>query len=123
MQEEILDARPGADLRVYAVFFEMVADDRGAKSRVDPKELIDDPRVTIFWDDSRVSGRWFDENVTRLGAREGKRDRIEWDAFILYGREAAWGEKPPHPLSWGRPVVNEAARLGTDLDGALTPRR
>jgi hypothetical protein len=119
VQKEILEARPDAALRVYAIFFEMVDDDRGAKSRVDPKELLDDPRVTMFWDDRKIAGRWFDENVTKLGAREGNRDRVEWDSFVLFSAGANWGEEPPDYVSWGRPLVTEAGRLAMDLETAL----
>ncbi len=120
MQKEILEARPDAELRVYAIYFEMVEDDRGAKSRVNPKDLLDDPRVTSFWDDRKVAGRWFDENVTKLGDRQGDPNRIEWDSFILFGSEARWGESPPDHVSWGRPVVQEAERLEADLEGILS---
>lgn len=117
MQKEILEARPDADLRVYAIYFEMVESDRGAKSRVSPSDLLDDPRVRSFWDDRKIAGRWFDENVTKLGEREGNPDRIEWDSFVLYGPEAQWGDGPPDHVSWGRPLVQEAGRLKADLEG------
>ena len=120
MQKEILDAMPEADLRVYAIYFEMVADDLGAKSRVNPKDLLDDPRVTSFWDDRKLTGRWFDENVTKLGERQGDRNRIEWDTFILFPPEAQWGDSPPPHVSWGRPLAREAGRLKIDLEGAVS---
>jgi hypothetical protein len=115
VQKEILEARPDADLRVYAIYFEMVEDDRGAKFRVKPTDLLDDPRVTSFWDDRKIAGRWFDENVTKLGEREGNPERIEWDSFVLFDPRAAWGEGPPDHVSWGRPLVQEAGRLVDDL--------
>ncbi len=119
VQKEILETRPDADLRVYAIYFEMVDGDRGAKSRVNPKELLDDPRVTMFWDDRKVAGRWFDENVTKLGAREGDPGRIEWDCFALFSAGANWGEGRPDHVSWGRPLMQEAGRLAMDLEAAL----
>jgi hypothetical protein len=108
---------PDSDVRVYAIYFEMVEDDRGAKTRVKPADLLDDPRVTSFWDDSRIAGRWFDENITRLGEREGASNRIEWDAFVLFGRDARWTSERPAHASWGRPLVQEAGRLKADLTG------
>jgi hypothetical protein len=117
VQKEILDARPDADLRVYAIYFEMVEDDRGAKGRVNPKDLLDDPRVTSFWDDRKIAGRWFDENITKQGERQGEANRIEWDSYILFGREAQWGPEGPDHVSWGRPLAQEAGRLATDLGG------
>ena len=121
MQRNILDAKPDAPLRVYAIFFEMVAGDEGARDDVDPKTLLDDPRVTTFWDDGKLAGRWFDEHVTRLGRRKGEPDRVEWDAFILYGPDAVWSAgQPPSHLSWGRPLLEEGKRLRRDLDPVLS---
>lgn len=110
---------PDAPLRVYAIFFEITEGDRGAKYNVDPLELLDDPRVTLYWDERRVTGRWFDENVTGGGKRNGEPDRVEWDAYILYNPRSEWGDDPPFAVSWGRPVIQEKNRLFRDLEGAL----
>lgn len=103
--------------------FEIVAGDEGAKYEVEPRELLDDPRVTHYWDERRLTGRWFDDNVTRIGKRTGEEERIEWDAFILYGHDAEWSDAPPRPISWGRPVIQEKLRLLRDLEGALSRSR
>jgi hypothetical protein len=123
VQEELLAKRKNADVRVYAIYFEVVHDDEGAKSRVDPRTLFGDSRVRVFWDESRVAGRWFDENVTKLGERQGEQGRVEWDAFILYGQDAKWGEEPPDAISWGRTVYEERERLAQDLDSVLGSAR
>ncbi len=65
MQTNVLDAKPDAAIRVYAIFFEIVAGDKGAKYEVDPHELLDDARVTHFWDERRLTGRWFDDDLER----------------------------------------------------------
>jgi len=119
VQTNILDAKPDAAIRVYAIFFEIVAGDKGAKYEVDPLELLDDRRVTLFWDERRVTGRWFDEHVTRIGKRTGEQDRIEWDTFILYDDRVEWSDEPPRTVSWGRPLIQEKNRLFRDLEGAL----
>src|SRR3989304_6889039 len=108
---------PDSKVRIYAIYFEMTEDDRGAKSRVKPSELLDDPRVTSFWDDRKIAGRWFDENVTKQGERQGNPNRIEWDSYVLFGPGAQWGEEPPDHVSWGRPLAHEASRLKADLEG------
>ena len=36
---------------------------------------------------------------------------------VLFGRDALWGEEGPDHVSWGRPLVQEAGRLATDLGG------
>lgn len=120
VQTNILEAKPDAAIRVYAIFFEIVAGDKGAKYAVDPREVLDDPRVTHFWDERRLTGRWFDENVTRIGKRTGEEGRIEWDTFILYDDRAEWIDEPPRTVSWGRPVFQERTRLLRDLEQALT---
>jgi len=120
VQTNILDAKPDATLSVYAIFFEMVAGDEGAKYAVEPGELIADPRVTVYWDERQLAGRFFDENVTRLGRRNGEEDRVEWDAFVLYGHSSAWSDdKPPPYLIWGRPLLEERSRLLQGLEEAL----
>ena len=119
MQTNILDAKPDAAIRVYAIFFEIVTGDKGAKYEVDPHELLDDPRVTHFWDERQLTGRWFDDNVTRIGKRTGEQGRIEWDTFILYDHRAEWTDEPPRTVSWGRPLLQEKTRLLRDLEGAL----
>ncbi|GMR23458.1 MAG: hypothetical protein BMS9Abin37_1888 [Acidobacteriota bacterium] len=122
VQTNILDAKPDAAIHVYAIFFEIVAGDKGAKYEVDPREMLDDPRVTHFWDERRLTGRWFDENVTRIGKRTGEEGRIEWDTFILYDDRAEWTDEPPRTVSWGRPVIQEKTRLLRDLEKALNRR-
>lgn len=118
MQQNILDVWPDADIRVYAVYFEMVAGDEGARTQTRPGEELHDPRVRFFWDDGRVLGRWYDENVTKLGRRTGDEDRIEWDCYIIYGPEAEWGERSNHH-SWGRPLNQERERLRNALASML----
>lgn len=97
----------------------MVSSDEGAKGRVDPRDLLDDPRVTTFWDDGRRVGRWYDENVTRLGRRSGQDDRVEWDAYFLYGPDGHWDDGRHPVVSWGRTVFAERARLARDVEQLL----
>jgi hypothetical protein len=124
VQKEILEAQPEAALRVYAIYFEMVDGDEGARARVDPRELLDDPRVTSYWDERKVAGRWFDEHVTKLGSREGIEDRIEWDTYILYAGDVEWGPgSAPDRISWGRTLHGERMRLLGELGMALESGR
>jgi hypothetical protein len=116
----LLEAHPDADIRVYAVFSEFTAGDRGARNEVRPDAYLHDSRVRVYWDETKLAGRWFDENVTRLGARQGVEDRAEWDAFFLYGPEAEWGDGPPNIMSWGRTIYSERERLLRDLGRGLS---
>lgn len=55
-------------------------------------ELIDDPRVTQYWDPAMAAGRAFERVLgTPVPA---------WDVWMLFGPEARWGESPPEPDWW-----------------------
>ena len=97
----------------------MVSGDKGAKYEVEPLTLLDDPRATTFWDEGKATGRWFDENVTKLGSRQGVDDRIEWDTWILYSADVTWDDEPPRTDGWGRPLIQETRRLQQGLEAAL----
>jgi hypothetical protein len=97
----------------------MVRTDAGAKGRVDPGEILRDPRVSVFWDEGKRIGRWYEENVTKLGRRSGDDARIEWDAYFLYAREARWNDDPPRVVSWGRTIYGEKERFARDLTNLL----
>ena len=120
VQSDLLEAHPDADIRVYAIFSEFTAGDRGARSEIGPDAYLHDRRVRVYWDEAKVAGRWFDEKVTKLGARQGIEDRAEWDAFFLYGPEAQWGNEPPSIVSWGRTVYSERERLLRDLGDGIS---
>ena len=113
VQSEILEPNPKADVVVYAVSFRMLASDRVAKWLVEPHDLLSDPRVLHYWDEGSVVGRYYEEHVTRLG--DPGEDRVEWDAYFLYGPGATWGEQPPEHVSWGRTIVDSRERLLRDF--------
>ena len=54
IEKEVLAKYPDEEIVVYAVWFNMVRTDR--KSRWKP-ELMDDDRVTHYWDEGRKLGR------------------------------------------------------------------
>lgn len=74
-----------------------------------PSGLLSDPRVHHFWDESKIVGRWYGENVT--SKKEG---HIEWDAYFLYGSDAIWDDKP-EMISWGRTIVATREELRENL--------
>ncbi|MFQ5968508.1 MAG: hypothetical protein ACE5MI_13015 [Acidimicrobiia bacterium] len=105
MQQEILDANPEADLAVYAIWMPMLFSD--ARFRWDPG-LLPDSRVVHFWDERRVTGQWFAQEV--LGYRG-----IAWDIFFLYGPEAAWEATPEPLVSRGSTVIGRRDQLQTSI--------
>jgi hypothetical protein len=54
-------------------------------------------RSTHLWDEKRLASRGF------AGEVEGAAPPV-WDAYSLYGRETAWGDEPPRPISSGYTV-------------------
>jgi hypothetical protein len=115
VQTELLEKHRDAQLNVYAVWFNMMWSD--SRDRW-PPDVLTDPRVVHFWDEDKLAGRWYEENVTR---QEPASDRIEWDAYFLHGPDVSWQEDPPELVSWGHPIVSTSERLRTDLYRALKP--
>jgi hypothetical protein len=118
VQEELLDKYPNANVRVYAVWFNMVPSDSRARW---PDTLLTDPRVAHRWDEPRAAGRWFAERASTLrpfltpGSRWGDRE-ILWDSFLLYGTDASWSDTPTGLIHWGRTIVAGRETLKADFD-------
>ncbi|MBI2837372.1 MAG: hypothetical protein HYX75_03605 [Acidobacteria bacterium] len=111
MQDEILAKEPTATLKVYAIWFSMYPGDARAKW---PGALLTDARVLHLWDEKRVVGSWFGKHPDYTSLSQG---RLLWDAFLLFGPEAHWEDKPTHLISTGRTIV--AAR--EDMRKSLLP--
>jgi hypothetical protein len=107
VQQEILDRHPDADLRVYALWIDMLAGD--ARDQWDAAGLTD-RRVTHLWDGPNTVGRWVAAN---LDGYEGS----DWDFFLLFGPDASWNGQPAPLMESGFTVVRE----GDALRGALQP--
>ncbi len=115
VQSDILDVHPEAPVKVYAVSYEMLGGDRFAKWLVDPSDdLISDARALHFWDDDKAIGRYYEDKVTRLG--QPGEERIEWDAYFLYGPDTTWSNDPPEPISWGRTIVDTREQFREDFE-------
>jgi hypothetical protein len=102
--QELLEKDGAADLQVLAVWMPMLATD--ARSEWN-EGLLDDPRVTHFWDEERVVGRW----LARADVGGQGYSGIVWDAYLLFGPEASWKSEPGPVVGSGAPVVAESARL------------
>lgn len=106
---EILEDFPDARLGVQVVWEPVLKTDVAAPvTRV--LRLIDDPRVTQYWDPSRVVSadivRAVNAGPTRYGLQEAlPEDYIAWDVVAVFGRAAHWERDLPPPAYYGGPVV------------------
>jgi hypothetical protein len=88
-------------VRVYAVWFDMLVGD--SRDFVD-RRVLNDPRVTNYYDPKKVVGSWFAEQDSGGGG-------IVWDAYFLYGPDAMWSTGLGPLLSSGGPVIGASADL------------
>jgi hypothetical protein len=102
VQNDILANNSAADLRVYAVWFNMYTGD--ARWRWDGDGLVD-PRVAHFWDEQKTVGNWFSTNLTHRGSPT-------WDFYALYAPDA---RDLNAPLSMGGTIINRRDQLNTSL--------
>jgi hypothetical protein len=105
VQKEILEIHPDSDLRVYVVWFNMLSGD--SRSSWD-ECVMSDPRATHLWDQKRLASRAF------AGEVEGAAPPV-WDAYLLYGPEATWGDEPPRPISSGYTVYGAREELEKNI--------
>jgi hypothetical protein len=80
-----------------------------ARSEIDTG-LLDDPRVRQFWDEERVVGRWLAD--MGLGGSPGE---VVWDAYLVFGPDAAWNDEPAPLRGTGAPVISAAGSLEREL--------
>ena len=77
------------------------------RDEIDGAGMID-PRVTHLWDTGTVIGQGF---LDRFGVTFGG---LDYDFFLLFDRDATWGNRPPRPVSSGATVISESERLAND---------
>jgi hypothetical protein len=106
VQNEILAKNPTADVRVYAVWFDMFPGD--ARWRWDGGGLTD-PRVQHFWDEQKSVGMWFSDNLTDS-------DSPTWDFYALYSPDA---RDLASPTSMGGSIISRREALQAALSTML----
>jgi hypothetical protein len=142
VQQEILAASPQANVRIYAVWFNMLPNDSRGKF---PTDLLTDSRVTQFWDENHLVG-------TAFAPLADWHKGVLWDAYFLYGPDATWPALPaspsrsdspgerssppqesagedngatakrplPKPASWGRTIFSMRDQLQQDFERMKT---
>ena len=102
----------GKELEVYAVWFSMFPGDSRAGW---PSGLLSDERVRHFWDENKIVGTWYGENITQKS--EG---HVEWDAYFLYTQPGSWQDQQG-PSSWGRTIVQTREQLKAEVAALFEP--
>ena len=74
-------------------------------------DLLVDERATHYWDGARR----LSHPVAQLLGDDG--GGAAWDVFLVYGPDAAWGDRPD---ASGSPVVSESGRLERALEPYLS---
>ena len=105
VQQQILEEHPHSDIKVYVVWFNLLSED--SRERWDGY-LVPDPRATNLWDEKRLASRAF------AGEVEGASPPV-WDAYLLYGPEATWGDAVPRPISSGYTVYGAREELKKNI--------
>ena len=101
MRKNILEKYASSQVRVYVVWFNVLVGD--SRHLVD-RRVLNDSRVTNFYDPKRLVGSWFADH-SNGGAG------IVWDAYFLYGPEATWASEPGPLLSSGGTVIGSSGDL------------
>ena len=111
MQQTVLQQHPSAHLQVYATWLPMLAPD--SRSAWDGS-VLSDSRVKQYWDEQRIVGQWFAQNVDNYHG-------AAWDAYYLYGPDAKWDAAPVPLVGWGGPIIAQSDKLGAQIVPLLEP--
>lgn len=101
MRKNILEKNSSSPVRVYVVWLNVVVGD--SRALVD-RRVLNDPRVTNFYDPKRLVGSWLADHSNGSGG-------IAWDAYFLYGPDATWASEPGPLLSSGATVIGSSGDL------------
>jgi hypothetical protein len=112
VRENILDREQSQDLRIYAVWLNQRSTD--AREEIE-ESILRDPRVTQFWDQDGVTGRYFAE--TDLGGLGYP--GFVYDVYYVFGGGAAWAGEPAPLAASGSPVLYEGEELLAALRAQL----
>jgi hypothetical protein len=108
----LLAKQPSAKLKVYAVWFNMMSSDQRSQW---PSNLITDRRVTHFWDERKLLGKWYS---TSKEFSKGPGD-VVWDAFFVYGSDSRWTDQPSGLIGWGSTIISHKNQLAETVASSL----
>src|SRR5262245_44896475 len=75
-----------------------------------PPALLTDSRAVHYWDEQRISGiRYLDQLPALLARRAPETITPDadamWDAYFVYAPGDRWRDPVPVPASWGYPIL------------------
>jgi len=82
------------------------------RAEIDGAGMIDS-RVTHLWDAGDLVGQGF---LDRFGVTFGG---LDYDFFLLFDRDATWGDRAPRPVSSGATVIGDSDRLAESTAALL----
>ena len=100
-----METYPEAKLKVYAIWFDVLAGDDRSKW---DSTLLSDARVTELWDAEGELGNWFPQQDEYAGIVRGP---LAWDIFFLYGGNATWEEVPQPLVKSGSTIIASSREL------------
>ena len=90
---------------MFAVWLPMLAGD--SRSAWD-SNLLNDPRVSEFWDGHRTAGTWFaQQQIDGLGGPGS----IVWDAYYAFPKNSTWAQQPSGVLAAGSDIIDNVSGL------------
>lgn len=95
-----MNKHPNTPISVYVVWNSQFG---GYRDAID-SALLDDRRVSSYWDPNGVAGNAIADHVSAF-------ETAVYDVYTLYGPDAEWAEDAPKPVDWGEPVIAATDRL------------
>jgi hypothetical protein len=108
-RDQILAMNHSTNLRVYAIWIGYYPWD--SKGDIDPG-ILQEARVTQFWDPDKVTGKWFADQVA------GRKGGIAWDVYFLYPADSKWDTAPSNLIRTASPVIDDMDALKARLPTA-----
>lgn len=124
--DQLLAEFPEAHLRVLVVWEPVLKSDIAAPlTRV--LGLLDDRRVTQYWDPGRVISADFVRSVNEAPARYGREEDlppgfVAWDVVAVFSNSAQWDRDLPAPVHYDGPVVHVIDATRKAIADALAAR-
>jgi hypothetical protein len=100
-------------LRAYVVWLPILPDDDVAAAARAAARCAE-PRAVHYWDPDRALGEELGKALALPSREAGRTNGVAWDVYLLFGRDARWGDPPALWMQQLDDVpVTKAPRLST----------